>query len=668
MKLSETVFGCLAVATFTLVVETTAIIVLEGTDYVVLVRQPRVAVDLWFIYAGCFLAAGIVAWALTWTVKRRAVTSGRWVLALLLAVLALPVVNGTVESRPSLERFLSDWRVILAATVVALSVAWWLVRAAARNRARPFVIIVVVLMAGIFGLPVVNAFIVLRLADQIVDPAGIRDVALAVSASWLLATPLVISLWYAGRRPVVKRLALATGYAIALYGGIIAFTPTRLPAVSRAERVAFRSPSILLIVIDTLRVDVVSRPDTLSGLTPNIASLARDGVWFENAFATSSWTTPSFGSILTSAYPSQHQAGRRDPKYNFQYPLTHSLPTLAEIMRDAGYFTGAVVTNPQLGRRFRLDRGFDVYRTLVPARTYHPVLTGLIARGLTRGGRRAYIEAERETPRIDALIEHANRSRRPFFILAHYMDPHTPYSAPENVATVPTNHETMFDRYRAEAAYCDNYLGELIRRLKEKDIYDDLLIILTADHGEEFYEGRLGAREGKRWHDHGHTLFNELIHVPLVVKYPGNVGAGDMPRANVSLIDVAPTILDLSGLAAPEDFVGRSLARQGRRAEPRMLFAEGLMYGPEQKALIHGHSKLILEKLPPSDEHASLYDLSLDANEVRPTPLDPTRKLHVELFERLESFALSGGFPADSTTVEADPHVLRQLRSLGYVR
>lgn len=666
MKIIEVILSSLAVATSVLAVETATVIGLEGPDYVVLLRGGATAVELWSVYALAFLVSGMAAWALGRLVF------GRWrayraiSILLLVSVFLLPVVNATLEPRPSLKRVLTDWRAVAAYGLLFVPATVWVVQALRQGRKRPAAVASLVLTAVMVGLSVANGFLTLRLTNQIASAGGMRDLILSIGAALVLVTPLLIALWRAHRGPDIKTLASALGVSVGVYAGLVVLTPERVPALPAVTREQGTRPSVLLIVIDTLRPDVLSRPGDETGLTPHIARLGDDSVWFQNAFSPSPWTAPAFGSILTSTYPSQHHAGERHPQYGFKYPLSSTIPTLAETLRAAGYWTAAVVTNPHLGNRLGIARGFEDYRTLMPARTYHPIYSGLVAKGFLRR-RPAYIAADPETARIELTLDRARRSGRPFFVLGHYMDPHFPYNAPRIVASAPEDARNAFDRYRAETAYCDELVGRLLRGLAERGAYNDMLVIVTADHGEEFYEERLGATNGERVHDHGHTLFDELIHVPLIVKYPANAGGGTRRDGNVSLIDVAPTILDVCGVDAPESFAGMSLLDGDAPAPERIVFAEALLYGPEQKAIICGNDKMI-SRHPPTEIDAEFYNRAEDPGEKHARRLDPTNARHLTLYAALEAFAAKQALLPDSSAVEIEPHILKQLKSLGYIK
>jgi len=518
-------------------------------------------------------------------------------------------------------------------------------------------------VAAIAGLALAGQFLNLRLASQLTSGAGLREFLIALVAAWLFAVPLLLSL----RRGLNWVLGAFSFYTAAFLAVTLGVPPGQPGLPAGGEVVSPRPPSVLLIVLDTLRADAVSRADDPAGLTPNLARFSEEAIDFRRAYATAPWTAPSFGSLATSVYPSRHHMGEREPGRGFKYPLAEELPTLAEVFSAAGYWTGAVLTNGFLSRRFGMDRGFLVYEDLVTVFDYHPALFGLTERGLFPWRGQPYVIARDQTARIQKLVRWGQESGRPFFVLAQYMDPHYPYRAPEKLGNAPRECRDMLDHYRAEVAYCDFYLGELLAWLQERQLYDDLLIVVTSDHGEEFFESRWDTEDGERAHDHGHTLFDELLHVPLLIKrLQGQEGGGGRTEY-VSLLDVPPTILALAGLSIPDDFAGRPLFAAEASPSDRVLMAEGMLYGAEQKAAMRGADKVIVPELPPSRELAQAYDRRLDPGEVLPLDLAAAPARFDSLFSLLAEYVRGAAAPAGTTGVEIDPRLRQQLRSVGYL-
>jgi arylsulfatase A-like enzyme len=325
------------------------------------------------------------------------------------------------------------------------------------------------------------------------------------------------------------------------------------------------APNVLLIVADTLRADPVSC-DGDDVPTPYLDALAADGVCFAQAVAQSSWTKPSFGTIFTSLYPSSHTA------VDNVRALPEAATTLAEVLAEAGYLTAGLANNPYLAPRLHFDQGFLEYAYVEP--DYYAGASRYAARlaiykplkwvHLQLLGDRYHVRyfykdaAAVDTWAMDWLERH--REDR-FFLFLHYMDPHRPYfehpytgRASRGWQELPLDPALAAEArsfYDSEVRYLDAEIGRVLEWLRRDGLYEDMLIVFTSDHGEEFLEH--GG-----W-DHGTTLYEEAIHVPLVIKYPGGVGAGTVVHTLARCLDLAPTIIDVAGLSVPEQMEGQSL-------------------------------------------------------------------------------------------------------------
>ena len=299
-------------------------------------------------------------------------------------------------------------------------------------------------------------------------------------------------------------------------------------------------PLVILYLVDTLRADHLPVYGYPRDTAPSLVRFARDSVVFDQAIASSSWTKPSVASIFTSLLPRDHGC------LQFYSPFERSHVTLAERLRLAGYETGAVVANPILwGKDTGFAQGFSFYAA---------ARTPLHAEGV-----------------VDDALASLDRSQGlPLFLYLHTMDAHDPYQAPppfDRNFSPPAglekrteeglddegspDIEEIIGQYDGEIAYGDREFGRLLSELKRRGLYDGALIVFLSDHGEEFMErGNLG---------HGRTLFDELVRVPLVVKYPGGRYAGSRVDRQVQLVDVFPTILKSQGLPVPERIVGLPL-------------------------------------------------------------------------------------------------------------
>ena len=421
--------------------------------------------------------------------------------------------------------------------------------------------------------------------------------------------------------------------------------------------------SVLLIVVDTLRADHLGVYGHNRRTSPHLDRWSRDAVVFETALATSPWTLPTFGTLLTGELPSMHRAGFYETiegRREFT-ALASGVPTLAEMLAQRDVVTGAVMNNPFLHPRFGVARGFDTY-DYVPGNN---------------------IEIRRANDVVDAALAWLDgHGADPFLLLVHMFDPHLSYDAPRpfrgtftgdaeaegyrdvRVAEIrpmlrrgaSVDFEFLEAAYDEEIAFVDAEVGRLLESIRSRGIGERTLVLLTADHGEEFLEH--GGFE------HGHTMYQELLRVPLLVWGPGVV-----PRRipePVSLLDVPATILEGLGVDTFTALPGVSLLAALVGETPptsRTFIAEAPKYGVDQHAVLQWPLKFI--RAPRGA--ALLFDLASDPGEH--VNLADERPRDVERMTRV----LGEIQPAHSEgrvydPVEFDPETLRQLRSLGYVR
>jgi arylsulfatase A-like enzyme/Tfp pilus assembly protein PilF len=297
-------------------------------------------------------------------------------------------------------------------------------------------------------------------------------------------------------------------------------------------------PNIVLITLDTTRADRMGFLGSERDLTPNLDALARHAVVFSHAFAQVPLTTPSHAAILSGTYPQfNHVSYMGDP-------LDKSLPFLPDILHHRGYrtaaFVGALVLDPKkLAPGF--ERGFDVYdagyhRRRPSEDNYHS------------------IERRGEDVVSRALVWLSKRPAGPFFLWIHLYDPHDPYNAPE-----PYRTRYQSEPYDGEIAYADAAIAPLLAALKARGLFDSALIAVMADHGEAF--GEHGEKH------HGIFLYDETIHVPLLIKTPRQRFARKVVN-QVGLVDVAPTILQAVKVPVPEAMQGESLLELMKSDQP----------------------------------------------------------------------------------------------------
>ena len=386
----------------------------------------------------------------------------------------------------------------------------------------------------------------------------------------------VVVLW------LVRRLLLALsredsdGTVAAILAAVV-LTGIGSAATATLDRVLVAPPppsqpgtaqgkSVILIIADTLRADHVGAYGSTATKTPAMDTLAKDGVVFENAFSNSTWTRPSVSTILTSLYPSSHKVMYKTDL------LPDGVTTIAEAMKDAGYRTVGYVTNINVSPSFHFEQGFQEFHYLSPEFFFGATDSGskLAFYSGLRLLRERFVSKEKWVQHYyqdaqmvngEALPWLDRNASGPFFALIHYMDPHDPYfEIPYNgiaVARVdtpdpdPSQRDRLASLYASNVEYLDRFLGNLVEALKSSGHYEDTVIALVADHGEEFYEH-------KGWW-HGTTLYDEESRVPIVIKPAGRAKAGTRVKEPAQLLDVAPTLLAAAGVDAPPAWQGRDL-------------------------------------------------------------------------------------------------------------
>src|SRR5918912_1377914 len=284
------------------------------------------------------------------------------------------------------------------------------------------------------------------------------------------------------------------------------------------------SGPIIIISIDTLRADHLPAYGYTKGRTPAIDALAADGVLFERAYSHAPQTLPAHAALLTGRLP--FETGVRD---NIGFTVKRGERLLAQMLRDRGYATGGVVSAFVLRKETGIGQGFDFFDAEMPSGS--PDL--------------AIAQVQRDGGESEAIAErwlNTSGSSRAFLFL-HLYEPHKPYAPPERFASLAP--------YDGEIAYADEIVGRLVRYLKSHQLYDRSTIVLLSDHGEGL--GDHGEQE------HGLFVYDEAVHVPLIIKQESNAGAGRRVADVVQHIDLVPTILDLVKASAPGGLRGRSL-------------------------------------------------------------------------------------------------------------
>jgi arylsulfatase A-like enzyme/Flp pilus assembly protein TadD len=406
-------------------------------------------------------------------------------------------------------------------------------------------------------------------------------------------------------------------------------------------------PSIILITLDTTRADRMGFLGSRLGLTPNLDALATKGAIFSKAYAHVPLTTPSHATILTGTYPQYNHLG------TLGTALSNDLPYLPAVLRARGYttaaFVGSQVLDPKSAAAPGFGRGFDVYDAGFHAR---------------REGESRYTSGER---RAATVVSHAlawlkKQPHKPIFLWVHFYDAHDPYEAPE-----PFKSKYASSPYDGEIAYVDSALGTLFSGLKSLGLYDSPVIAVVADHGEAL--GEHGEES------HGYFLYDETIHVPLMIRLPMGGGsekqAATQVDASVGLVDIAPTLLRAIGADVP-------VAMQGKSLLP-------LMTGKHVDSVAGGDNAAYAETDYPTSAfgwswlrslrsgkylyidapHRELYDESTDPKalhnlaESRPGVAD-TLQSQLDDFRRKTS-------RQETAKANLSPQLAEQLQALGYV-
>ena len=355
-------------------------------------------------------------------------------------------------------------------------------------------------------------------------------------------------------------------------------------AIAALPALPTTAPNVLILILDTVRADYLSLYGSSVETTPKLTAWASRGAVFEQAYSTSSWTTPSHASLFTGQYAGTHLA-------SYTVPLADEHVTLAEVLRARGWATGGFTANfAATPRESGLAQGFLHYEDLKFTRAEvlrsttitqsDNVLRGWSALSSGQGVRGALKRflASDFTPRVTESAHDQKPAAevslhflrwldqlpdgRPFFAFLNYFDAHAPYMAPE-----PYN--SMFrsdgprdaDRYRGAIRYLDDQLDSLFTTLEQRGILDNTIVVITSDHGEQFGEHEQWA--------HANSLYRQVVHVPLVILFPARVPAGQRVARQASGRDIAATILDLAQEQGDPAIGGVSLASAWRDSTAR---------------------------------------------------------------------------------------------------
>lgn len=526
---------------------------------------------------------------------------------------------------------------------------------------------------------------------------ALGGVALAFGLAWVFSRTIEHPRLSFVRKPwgallllalVILMVRLTTTYE----DEAIAAPAERAPTPTDAAR-----PNVLLIVVDTWRADRLPAYGYAAGSTPALDRFGEDAVRFERFYTNSSWTRPSFATLYTGRYPSSHQVHLKTDA------LPDEVVTLAETLHGHGYATAGFVTNYNTGPNFNYQQGFDTYHflepdlvlgtehgfgarvptgavsqvvgtdiiamaELLPLRLYQRFFSLISTASDDVSPGTAYHDAETLTGEVLGWLEDAPEA--PFFLTVGYMDPHHPFFAHpyDGIGYTRAAHEhpdpedvpRMRSLYDGEITYWDQQFGVLMDDLRERDLYDDMLIVVTSDHGEEFGE------HGGFYH--GTTIYEEVVHVPLFVKLPQNQRAGTTVGHWVEEADLMPTILARVGAEIPSGVQGNSLDE----GSPFVLTEEnheGHILA-SLRTEVDGVAWLVItanEDNPRGQRPVELYNVDEDPMQERDLA-EREPELTSTLLERLASARLAAAQGAvERSSVELTDEDRDRLRALGYI-
>ena len=482
-------------------------------------------------------------------------------------------------------------------------------------------------------------------------------------------------------------------------------------------------PNVILITMDTVRADHLSLYGYERDTTPNLRKLAEESTLYNHSIATSDITLPSHASIFTGLYARSHGAHHifktltpsnddlgRLAKQSRVPSLSDKFNTLTEILSEKGYLTMAVVANGgYLGHHYNINQGFQHYDYRMPVlflgrflgkvrpfylrQTIHTLSTHIIS---TQDYYKAFRNAEEINNEVFTLLDKAKKENNSFFMFINYMDAHWPYTPHPPFDTLfPGKDETfttvkfgdmerevirlerditvkerrhIVSQYDGGIAYEDFHIGKLIARLKKAGLYENSLIIITSDHGEAFGE--------RNFIQHGNSVYQNEVHVPLVIKYPRTSRKAVIDKY-VSGVDLMPTVLDVLGyeipgniqgvsLQKPENLDNRSIISESFSAR-RNLWLHKRFYRIE-RAVFSGSNKFVGS----TSGKQELYDLSKDPEEkenIYRADDSISKNIKAELNQWLEDVKeeLPSQEGSDSYKTP-DKAVLDRLKALGYVQ
>lgn len=444
-----------------------------------------------------------------------------------------------------------------------------------------------------------------------------------------------------------------------LGGGLAVSLSPYLHLYGSSKRPFGEKNNVIVIVMDTTRVDRLGCYGYSRQTSPNIDELAKDSLVYDRAIAPSSWTLPSHASLFTGKFASSHGA-RYDPKGPFalsdaiEGPSAYDLYrvrglakdelTLAMVLKQAGYTTGAVVAAIWLKKIFGLNKGFEFYDD-----TGVETVNSRLAKSVTA-----------------SAIDWIDKTRlKKFFLFLNYFDAHAPYIPPEGFAKVfkpetflvrgrPTR-ESYNALYDAEILYVDHYIGQFLKKLKEYNLYDKTMIIVTADHGE-----LMGEHNKFR---HGYDLYQQEIHIPMLIKYPHGEVSPARTATQVQLVDIMAIILERLKIDIPDGCQGNFPPNLGHPIVSEVSPLPMEAVNGNWRAIYDGDFKFIWN----SKGNHLLFNLKNDPGEK--VNLSFQRQRADQMLSKLNRYMsnLPAPGPVAEQQQQLDEKTKNALKSLGYV-